>query len=93
MSSSLPMSSARNRSTRYPFSCSNWSLRLSVSAIRDPVRVPPRDPNLRLQDVVEAIDRIFDYTASHTLESFAADRLTVDAVVRNLRSSARPHVM
>jgi len=46
--------------------------------------VPPRDPNLRLQDIAEAIDRIFDYTASHSLESFAADRKTIDAVVRNL---------
>ena len=46
--------------------------------------MPPRDPNLRLQDIAEAIDRIFDYTASHSLESFAADRKTIDAVVRNL---------
>ena len=45
--------------------------------------MPPRDPNLRLQDIAEAIDRIFDYTASHSLESFAADRMAVDAVVRN----------
>ena len=54
--------------------------------------MPPRDPNLRLQDVAEAIDRIFDYTASHTLESFAVDRMTVDAVVRNLEviGEARP---
>ena len=46
--------------------------------------MPPRDPNLRLQDIAEAIDRIFEYTASHTLESFGADRMTVDAVLRNL---------
>jgi len=46
--------------------------------------VPPRDPDLRLQDIAEAIDRILEYSASHTLESFAADRMTVDAVVRNL---------
>ncbi len=45
--------------------------------------MPPRDPNLRLQDIAEAIDRIFDYTASHSLESFAVDRMAVDAVVRN----------
>ena len=25
--------------------------------------MPPRDPNLRLQDIAEAIDRIFEYTA------------------------------
>lgn len=46
--------------------------------------MPPRDPNLRLQDIAEAIDRILDYAASHSLESFAADRMTIDAVVRNL---------
>ena len=46
--------------------------------------MPPRDPSLRLQDIAEALDRIFDYTASHSLESFAADRKTIDAVVRNL---------
>ena len=43
----------------------------------------PRDPDLRLQDIAEAIDRIFDYTAAHSLESLAADRMAVDAVVRN----------
>jgi hypothetical protein len=34
--------------------------------------VPARDPNLRLQDIADAIDGIFDYTASHSLESLAA---------------------
>jgi uncharacterized protein with HEPN domain len=46
--------------------------------------VPPRNPNIRLQDIVGAIERILDYTASHSLSSFAADRKTIDAVVRNL---------
>jgi uncharacterized protein with HEPN domain len=48
--------------------------------------VPPegRNPRLRLQDIAEAIDRILVYTASHSLESFRADRMTIDAVVRNL---------
>lgn len=46
--------------------------------------MPPRDATLRLQDIAEALDRIFEYTASHSLESFAADRMAVDAVVRNL---------
>jgi len=44
--------------------------------------VSPRDPDLRLQDIAEAIDRIFDYTAAHSLESLA-ERMAVDAVVRN----------
>jgi uncharacterized protein with HEPN domain len=46
--------------------------------------VPPRDSSLRLEDIIEAITRIRRYTATHTLESFAADDMTVDAVVRNL---------
>jgi len=46
--------------------------------------VPPRTPDLRLRDIVEAIDRILEYTSSQTFASFAADQKTVDAVVRNL---------
>jgi uncharacterized protein with HEPN domain len=46
--------------------------------------VPRRDASLRLQDIVDAIDRILEYTRSHSLESFKADPRTVDAVVRNL---------
>jgi uncharacterized protein with HEPN domain len=46
--------------------------------------VPRRDDDLRLQDIAQAIDRIFDYTASHSFESFADDPMTIDAVVRNL---------
>ena len=46
--------------------------------------MPPRDPTLRLQDIVESIERILGYTASHSLATFAADRKTVDAVIRNL---------
>ena len=46
--------------------------------------MPPRDPDLRLQDIADAIDRIFEYTAQHSLESFARNRMAIDAVVRNL---------
>ncbi len=45
--------------------------------------MPPRNPDLRLRDIADAIDRIFEYTASHSLDSFAADQMAVDAVVRN----------
>ena len=38
----------------------------------------------RVYDLLDALDRIDDYTKSHTLESFQADELTVDAVLRNL---------
>ena len=46
--------------------------------------MPPRDANLQLQDIADAIDRILDYTAAHSPASFAADRMAIDAVVRNL---------
>jgi uncharacterized protein with HEPN domain len=45
--------------------------------------VPPRDSRLRLQDIVQAIDRILTYTNSLTFESFLADQLRIDAVIRN----------
>ena len=44
----------------------------------------PRDFRLYLDDMYEAIRAIRDYTVGMTFESFAADRKTVDAVVRNL---------
>lgn len=46
--------------------------------------MPPRDSSLRLQDIMEAVSRILRYTAQHSLESFAADEMVVDAVIRNL---------
>ena len=45
--------------------------------------MPPRDSNLRLRDIAKAIDQIFEYTASHSLESFTENRMAVDAVLRN----------
>jgi uncharacterized protein with HEPN domain len=44
----------------------------------------PRDIRLYLDDMLEAIRTIRDYTGGMTFETFAADRKTVDAVVRNL---------
>lgn len=43
-----------------------------------------RDPVLYLDDIIEATDVIKDYSADMTFEAFAADRKTVDAVIRNL---------
>ena len=43
-----------------------------------------RDFKLYLDDMIEAIRAIREYTGGMTFESFAADRKTVDAVVRNL---------
>ncbi|MGQ0665071.1 MAG: HepT-like ribonuclease domain-containing protein [Pseudomonadota bacterium] len=46
--------------------------------------MPPREWRLRLYDIVEAIDRVFDYVDELDFDSFKADRRTIDAVVRNL---------
>lgn len=46
--------------------------------------MPPRDWQLRIEDILDAISRIEKYTAELSSEQFSADRKTVDAVVRNL---------
>jgi len=46
--------------------------------------MPRREIPLRLADIRLALDTIGAYTAGFTFEQFAADRRTVDAVVRNL---------
>lgn len=43
-----------------------------------------RDPRLYLDDILEAIAQIREYISSMDYESFARDRKTQDAVVRNL---------
>ncbi len=42
-----------------------------------------REWRLRVEDILEAISRIQQYTAALTSETFAANNLVVDAVVRN----------
>ncbi len=44
----------------------------------------PRDYSVYLQDMLEATAKVRAYTSGLTLEAFAADAKTVDAVVRNL---------
>lgn len=44
----------------------------------------PRDPLLYIEDILEAIARIKDYTSGYDYSRFAEDRRTQDAVVRNL---------
>ena len=44
----------------------------------------PRDYKVYLDDIIEAIERIRDYTVGLSLETFVNDRKTVDAVNRNL---------
>lgn len=43
-----------------------------------------RDPQLLLEDIQMAIDKIERYTAGMSQDNFLADIKTVDAVVRNL---------
>ena len=46
--------------------------------------MPHRDWRFRIQDIIEAITAILDYTQGMDESRFSADRKTVDAVVRNL---------
>ncbi len=46
--------------------------------------MPPRDWRLRVQDILEAIAAIEEYTRGMDYEAFTSDRKTVDAVLRNL---------
>jgi len=46
--------------------------------------MPKRKPELLLNDILEAIERIQAYIAGLEFDDFAADSKTVDAVVRNL---------
>ena len=43
-----------------------------------------RDFRLYLADIIQCCDRIYEYVAEHSFESFSADFKTIDAVARNL---------
>lgn len=43
-----------------------------------------RDYRNCLEDILEAIASIREYTAGFSLQTFASDRKTIDAVIRNL---------
>ena len=43
-----------------------------------------RPIHLLINDILEAIDRIFQYKQDLSLETFSNDQKTIDAVVRNL---------
>jgi uncharacterized protein with HEPN domain len=45
-----------------------------------------RSPKVYLQEIVDFIERIEDYTKSMTYSDFAKDRLTIDAVDANIRN-------
>jgi uncharacterized protein with HEPN domain len=44
----------------------------------------PRDFRVYLDDILAAIEKVFRYTAGFSIEEFAVDAKTVDAVIRNL---------
>lgn len=46
--------------------------------------MPFRDWQLRLQDIVESIDEILEWTANMTFEDFSSNRVTLKAVLYNL---------
>ncbi len=43
-----------------------------------------RDPEILLEDILSALEKIRRYTSGMTREGFLADERTMDAVVRNL---------
>ena len=43
-----------------------------------------RDPNLRLEDIIESIEWIETYIEGYNFQDFSADRKTIDAVTRCL---------
>lgn len=43
-----------------------------------------RELKLYLEDIINSVDRIEEYTKNFTFEEFAKDQKTIDAVVRNL---------
>ena len=45
--------------------------------------MPHRILDLRISDIIEAIQRSLDYVEGMTFDQFAEDRKTIDAVVRN----------
>lgn len=46
--------------------------------------MPRREWDIRIDDMIAAVDKILSYTAGMDKAAFAADERTIDAVVRNL---------
>ena len=46
--------------------------------------MPLRDWKFRIQDILDAVGKVGEYTQGMDFKSFTEDRKTVDAVVRNL---------
>jgi len=45
--------------------------------------MPRRGWELRISDIIEAIEQVLDYSSGMTFEQFVSDRKTIDAVIRN----------
>ena len=45
--------------------------------------MPHRSWEFRIADIVEAIDKIINYTSSMSFDQFCEDSKTIDAVIRN----------
>ena len=46
--------------------------------------MPPRDWKIRINDILDCINRIERYTRGYSLEDFRKDDKTIDSVLRNL---------
>lgn len=46
--------------------------------------MPPRRWDIRVRDILAAIEKINEYTKGYDLQNFEGDSKTIDAVVRNL---------
>lgn len=45
--------------------------------------MPHRSWEIRISDIIDAIERALDYSSEMSFEQFTADRKTIDAVIRN----------
>jgi uncharacterized protein with HEPN domain len=45
--------------------------------------VPLRSWKIRIADIIEAIENVFEYSEGMVFENFVADQKTIDAVIRN----------
>jgi uncharacterized protein with HEPN domain len=46
--------------------------------------MPPRRWDIRIRDMLAAIEKIYSYTTHYNYQTFEGDSKTIDAVVRNL---------
>jgi uncharacterized protein with HEPN domain len=46
--------------------------------------VPPRNWLFRINDILDAVSTVKEYVSGMTYKDFAADKKTIDAVIRNL---------